>query len=349
MIRRIRPAAGAPGGTHFVTNAILGRSAARRRAWLASLATVVLAGCGTAAEPAATATAVASPTPSPVAAAPSDGASAPPTSSPEAPVAAEATVLADGVISTAAEEWRISFTPDGETAFFARSDGFFPQTRDATIMESSLVDGEWQEPAVASFSGEFPDIDPWVSADGQSIFFSSIRPVNGEPRRDAELFRVDRDGDGWSEPVHLADLGSESDELGLSAAEDGTVVFASDRPDGGDWNLFSAQPQGDGFAAPQPIEELNSAVWEFNPAIDATGTTLLFTSIGRPGGSGLGDVFVATWDDAGWSEARPLPLNTAADEYHPSLSPDGGTLYFVRRTGDGDLLQVDWAASGSTD
>jgi Tol biopolymer transport system component len=329
-----------------LSTAVRGRTSTRRGAWLASLATIILAGCGSAGESAVTPvpTSAAS---SPVA--PSPTASAGPSADPSASAAPEPTVVGEGVVSTDDEEWRISFTPDGETAYFARSDGFFPQTRDATIMETTLVDGAWSEPVVASFSGEFPDIDPWVSPDGERIYFSSIRPVDGEPREDVELFRVDREGDGWSEPIHLSALGSEADELGLSVAADGTAVFASDRSDGGDWDLFSAAADGDGFVAPLPIDELNSDVWEFNPAIDASGTVLLFTSIGRPGGSGLGDLFVTTRDGGPWAASQPLPVNGRADEYHPSLSPDGSTLYFVRRSGHGDLLQVDWAAVDPTD
>ncbi len=44
-------------------------------------------------------------------------------------------------------------------------------------MESRLVDGQWTEATVASFSGTYPDIDPWLSPDGESLYFSSIRPV----------------------------------------------------------------------------------------------------------------------------------------------------------------------------
>ena len=277
-----------------------------------------------------------------------------PTASAEPSASADASpppaaVFGEGVVSTRAEEWRISFTPDGETAYFARSEGFFPQTRDATIMETTLVDGTWSEPVVASFSGEFPDIDPWVSPDGESIYFSSIRPVEGEPRRDAELFRVDREGDTWSEPVHLSVLGSEVDELGLSVAEDGSAIFASDRRGGaGGWDLYAADADGDTFSSPEPVAELNSPIWEFNPAIDAAGTTLIFTSINRPGGVGLGDLFVTERDGNTWSEPRPLPLNTRADEYHGSLSPDGSTLYFVRRNVDGDLYELDWATIDPT-
>lgn len=261
---------------------------------------------------------------------------------------ASPSVLAVGVISTDAEEYRISFAPDGSTAYFARSDAFFPQSREATIMESRLVDGAWGEPTVVEFSGEHPDLDPWVAPDGESIYFSSIRPVDGEERSDVELFRVDREGDGWSEPVHLADLGSPADELGPSVDAGGTVWFASDRSGGaGGFDIYSAAPIDSGHAEPE-ASAVSSAVWEFNPAIDAAGTTLVFTSISREGGSGLGDLYVSTASGGTWSEPDPLAVNTSADEYHGSRSPDGSSLYFVRRAGHGDLYVVPWSGASST-
>jgi hypothetical protein len=48
-----------------------------------------------------------------------------------------------------------------------------------------------------------------------------------------------------------------------------------------------------------------------------------------------------------WSDPQPLPLNSGAGEYHASLAPDGGTLYFVRRTTDGDLYQTPWSGDGT--
>jgi Tol biopolymer transport system component len=281
------------------------------------------------------ATAPAPPTPS--------SSSSPPQASTD--VELEAVVFAEGIISADQEEYRISFSPDGQTAYFARGAGFFPQTRQATIMESSLVDGAWSEPTVVSFSGTYPDIDPWVSPDGSSIYFSSIRPVDGEERADADVWRVDRDGDAWGEPVHLPAISSENDELGASVSADGTIWFASDRPGGaGGWDLYSAEAANGGFATPEPVAEINSPIWEFNPAISADGSQLIFTSIGRDGGSGLGDLFVVERSDGTWSDAAPIGINTAADEYHASLSPDGAVLYFARRAGNGDLYQAPWRA-----
>ena len=272
---------------------------------------------------------------------PSAGASTGPSESGSQAAAVEASVLAPDVISTDAEEYRISFAPDGGTAYFARGDGFFPQTQRATIVESQLVEGAWSEAAVVAFSGEYPDIDPWVSPDGGSLFFSSIRPVDGVARRDADLWRVDREGDDWSEPIHLGSVNSAANELGASVSADGVLWFASDR--GGAWDLYTAQPTADGYAEPEPVEALNTPLWEFNPAISADGSIVLFTSIGREGTSRLGDLFVSRLVEGDWSEPKPLLVNTSADEYHASWSSDGSTLYFVRRARTGDIHEVPWA------
>jgi hypothetical protein len=272
-----------------------------------------------------------------------------------------ATVFAPGVISDAREQWRITFTPNGKTAYFASSAFFFPFTRRATIYTSHLVDGGWSAPEVASFSGTYSDIDPFLSPDGRRLYFSSIRPVNGVPRGDIDLWMVERTADGWGEPVHLGpEVNSPAtDELYPSASVDGTLYFASGpffpQP-GRHFDIFRAERDGDGFAPREGVEGVNTTpvaggglqdAWEFNPEISVDGRTLVFTSL-RPGGYGLGDLYASHLEAGGWSAPRNLgPLvNTAADEYHPTLSRNRGTLYFVRRAHPvaGDFYQVDTKA-----
>ncbi|HEU0301094.1 MAG TPA: hypothetical protein VFR37_16640 [Longimicrobium sp.] len=261
--------------------------------------------------------------------------------------AGTAQVFAPGVISDAREQWRITFTPDGGTAYFTTSDFFFPITRQATIYLSHLQDGDWTTPQVAPFSGTYSDIDPFLSPDGERLYFSSIRPVDGVMYGDIDLWMVERTPDGWSEPIHLGpEVNSPgADELYPSASADGTLYFASGpffpQP-GQHFDIYSAQRDGDGFAPRQPLGAgVNTTpvaggglqdAWEFNPEISVDGRTLVFTSL-RPGGYGLGDLYVSHLQQGEWSAAGNLgPLvNTAADEYHPTLSRNRQDLYFVRR------------------
>lgn len=250
---------------------------------------------------------------------------------------ARATLFEPGVISTPLEEYRVSFTPSGDTAYFAHGDQFFPISQQATIYFSTFERGRWTEPRVAPFSGAYADIDPFVSSDGQRLYFSSIRPVNGVQRADADLWVVERTAGGWSEPVHLGDLVNTAyDELYPSVSDEGTLYFGSPRPGGfGGWDVWSSTPLNGVYGAAVNVGPgVNSPYWDFNPAVSEDGTTLLFTSLNRPGGYGLGDIYVSRLRGGAWTPAANLgpAVNTAADEYHPSLSPKEKTLYFLRHT-----------------
>ena len=256
-------------------------------------------------------------------------------------------IFADGVISNGNEQWRISFTRDGSVAYFAESAEFFPASRRATIYRSELRGGVWTVPVVASFSGEYSDIDPFISPDGKRLYFSSIRPVNGQVRGDIDLWMVERRGDDWGEPVHLGpEVNTEADELYPSASADGTLYFASGPQSlvrGKHFDIYSAKRSGSGFlmrqllgpgvnTVPADSDPHLQAAWEFNPEVSADGRTLFFTSL-RPGGFGLGDLYVSRLVGSEWTAAvnvGPI-VNTAADEYHPTVSPDGTQLFFVRR------------------
>ena len=270
--------------------------------------------------------------------------------------------FADGTISDAREQWRITFTPDGKTAYFASSAGFFPITRQATIHVSHFVDGAWTTPEVAPFSGRYSDIDPFLAPNGERLYFSSIRPVDGVLRGDIDLWYVERTSDGWSEPVHLGpEVNTPADELYPSADARGTLYFASGPlfPQPGlHWDIYRAARSGDGFA---PRDALPAAInttpaaggglqdaWEFNPEISIDGHTLVFTSL-RPGGFGLGDLYTSRLLGGEWTPARNLGpiVNTASDEYHPTLSRDGRELFFVRRIPfRGDFYHVATSALG---
>lgn len=272
------------------------------------------------------------------------------------------TVFSPGVISDAAEQWRITFSANGKDAYFARSAQFFPFTRRATIYESHLTgEGTWSTPVVAPFSGTYSDIDPFLSPDGKRLYFSSVRPINGERRPDIDLWYVDRLGNGWGEPVHLGPEINDpnTDELYASASADGTLYFASGPffpQSGRHFDIYRADRRGTGFAprvalsdavntVPSPTDPSLQSAWDFNPEISVDGNTLVFTSL-RPGGFGLGDLYVSTRRGNQWTKARNLgPLvNTADDEYHPTLSRNARDLFFVRgnvgRGVPGDFYRV---------
>ena len=119
-------------------------------------------------------------------------------------------IFAPGIVSTVFQETSASFTPDGKTVYFTRSD---IQFADNTILESHFQNNRWSQPEVASFSGIWRDSEPNVSPDGKKLFYVSNRPISGDkPLTDpfngritpgANIWYVEKKGNDWGEPVHL--------------------------------------------------------------------------------------------------------------------------------------------------
>ncbi|MGH7577323.1 MAG: TolB family protein [Longimicrobiales bacterium] len=261
-------------------------------------------------------------------------------------VSGEPEIFAPGVISDDRWQWRLTFTPNGKTAYFAVSDGFFPQTRQATIhLSHRRKDGTWTAPTVAPFAGVHSDMDPFITMNGRRLYFSSNRPVDGVPKADFDIWFVERTRKGWSEPIHAGPaVNSDLDELYASATAFGRLYFASGpiapTPEA-DWNIYTARRAGRFFAPREPLDAINTdlpfdpndptADWEFNPEISKNGRALIFASL-RPGGHGFGDLYVSCLRHGRWTAPLNVgpPVSTADDDFHPTLSRDGRTLYIAR-------------------
>ena len=257
--------------------------------------------------------------------------------------------LEPGVLSTNRDEGRIVFTPDGKTAYFHVLD----DRNVLTIMESRRTAGGWTAPVEAPFSGQYDDLDPFVTSDGATLWFASYRPVDGTPRQDSELWYVTRTGDGWSEPVHVPPpISSPYLELFPSTTDDGTLYFnknsrAADPLAFDGWDIFSARSEGAGYALPEALGPAVNTVdnWEFNPAPTGDGRLLVFSSI-RESGFGGPDLYASARVAGKWAPAVNLGrcVNTASGEYHPAWSPARRSLTFVRfsETTQGDFFEFRW-------
>jgi hypothetical protein len=266
--------------------------------------------------------------------------------------------FAEGGLNSPLEESRISFSPDGNTAYFGRSESFGLGAK-STMYVSQRVEGKWAEPTVVPFSGTFSDLDPFVSKDGKRIYFSSNRPIEGTEPKDVDIWFVEMTGETWGAPVHVTSVNKPGEDLFPSITPKGSLVFASDRMAvGKDFNVYEADVSGTSFGEPKPLNDrINTKAWEFNPSVVTVSRDgkqkqemLLFVALNRKGGRGLGDLFITPYGSKLPLQPEPIKstVNSAADEYHPSLMPGGKTLVFVRRKGgktaNGDFMEANWPA-----
>ena len=267
--------------------------------------------------------------------------------------APEPEVFAPGVVSTSAEEYRITVSPDGRTAWFARAERPFPEFRESTIMVTHRTRDGWTTPEVAPFSGAHPDLDPYLSPDGRRIYFSSIRPVNGEPRQDADIWMVQREQGGWSEPVHVGgapgtnEAGEPVDDLYPTITAQGEIFYGSNRDGGyGGWDLYRGHldRSGQEQAVTNLGSDINTAAWEYNPVVAPGRKGLVFTRLAGQEPP-FSELMIAPWHRREFIDPRPLPVNSDLPDYHASFSADGRTTYFVRlnvaeEPWHGDILTI---------
>ncbi len=258
-----------------------------------------------------------------------------------------ATKVEPGLFSTDADEGRLVFSLDGRDAYFHRVISGLGER----LFESHRSGGAWSSPVQVAFSSGYVEFDPFISLDGNTLYYVSFRPVPGSvlPRGDGDLWKVQRTATGWGTPTYLADVNSASNDFFPSVTADGTLYFNSDRPGGaGAWDIYTARRHGGGFSGPTPLRgAVNTEIWEYNPSPSPLGTVLAFASLDPDPAAPYSDVFFSVRIGGKYSarvDAGPC-VNTLDEEYHPTLDVARNRLIFVRRdpfdpTFNGDFYQV---------
>ncbi len=238
-------------------------------------------------------------------------------------------IFAPQIISTG-NEFAISFTPDGKEAYFTRTG-----EKGALTIYQSNFDGEnWSAPQVASFSGTYRDADPFVTYDGQKLFFMSFRPFkDGDQPMDApDIWYVKREGKGWGDPINLEIVNTAEYGEGFpSASLDGTLFFPSDR-EGANNDIYMSSLKNGKYTAPLRLGvAINGPASESNPGISPDGNLLFFYS-SREGIKGAVDLFVSRKENGVWTEAVALgaAINGPHADYCPYVSPDMNYLFLSK-------------------
>jgi hypothetical protein len=246
-----------------------------------------------------------------------------------------ATIFAPGSIAGDADDGAAAFTPDGATVYFMRGTDSF------TLMASHRIDGRWSTPKPAPFSGQWRDLDPAMAPDGSYLLFVSNRPATrgGQPidavhagkRRAGEgmnLWRVDRQGDGWGAPVRLPDVVNRcAMTFAPSVAADGSVYFIG-CTSGDKLGLQRSAYRNGHYLAPVEVHLGDATMTIRDPAIAPDGSFIVVST--KREAQQPYRLAIAFRTPHGWSAPLDLgdSVNGGKHSMGAQLGPDHRTLYF---------------------
>jgi hypothetical protein len=245
-----------------------------------------------------------------------------------------ATLFAPGLVSTGDYESHATFTPDGREIYFLKMTPNFSRW---SIFVSQYKNGSWSQPEVASFSGQYQDADPYVTADGKHFYFISDRPVEAGGARQShhDIWVMDRTETGWSAPRHLpAPVNSDADEFYPIALKNGTLYFGSLRKDAnGVSDIYRAVQAKDGSYTVENLgPPVNSGAGEYEAFVSEDEQLMLLAITRRPDSLGDIDLYVShKQPDGKWSEPVNLgpEINSQGRELSPKLTKDGKYLIWM--------------------
>jgi len=238
-------------------------------------------------------------------------------------------LFAPNLVSTRREHSAAMFGAAGTEIWFAR-------LSPTEILFITRNGGAWSEPRTAPFSGQYPDLYPSLTADGNRLYFTSQRPpspgAHPLPRGQGLLWFVRRTRTGWSEPERF-DIVTDPRSLpsNVSVAASGNLYLAMrdvDQP-GLSLDIYRVRFESGRYLRPERLQVISSPTPDHSPFVAPDESYLIWSSF--RGGYGLSDLFISfRAADGGWSEPRNLgpSVNSGAKDEFPYVTPDGRFLIF---------------------
>lgn len=197
-------------------------------------------------------------------------------------------------------------------------------------------EGNWQHVEVASFSGQYKDLEPALSSDGLRLYFSSARPLTPieKQSKDFDIWYVERKDlqSPWGNPINIgSNINTEKDEFYPSIANSGNIYFtrmSNNKQKKED--IFISTFTNNSYATPAPLSDsINGNTYEYNAYIAPDESFIIFTSYGRKDDLGGSDLYISKKNKDGiWLGAKNMTENNSNKiDYCPFVQ--NNTLYFT--------------------
>jgi len=220
------------------------------------------------------------------------------------------------------------FTPDGKQVYFTTQELPVKLGYSLTVRYMMEINGQWTEPRVASFSGQFSDQMEWLSADGQRLYFSSSRPPDNSDKAlpNRKYYMTTKTVYGWSPPQLVSNPGD-------FHKNDGDIYMSGDFGDSrGGVDIYKISKENNRHSAPVNLgEPVNGPGDQFSPLAARDGSWIIFSHNLDDDFSTKGLYLSFRQENNQWSQPVYLKDKFSFPGFSASLSPDGKYLFLVNQ------------------
>jgi hypothetical protein len=208
------------------------------------------------------------------------------------------------------------------------------------IMTIQKENNTWSKPKIASFSGQYKDLEPFLSPDGLKLYFASNRPVSKDSTnvKDFDIWYVERDklNTNWSHPINVgAPVNSSFDEFYPAITSSNNIYFTAIKEGmNGQDDIFVSEWLKNSYQEPRALGVgVNTKGAEFNAFVAPDESYVLFSGWRRSDGVGSGDLYISKRKNGVWQTATNLGvgINSKSIDYCPFVNSETRTLYITSR------------------
>lgn len=245
-------------------------------------------------------------------------------------------IFSPGFISSEEFEFAGTFNGDYSEYFFTRRPTL--QGSANRIFYTKIINGKWIKPVLAPFAQDIFEYEPFISPDGERLFFQSDRAgAAGE----ADLWIIERNNNEWQLPKYIGEALADGFVMYVTETYNRKIYFTGGF--NGLFGIFYSKFENGQYSKPMPFPSKEKIFRGAHPFIDPDERFIIFDM--QPSGSGMPELFISFNEGGGsWSEPVNMGpvINKTKTEFAASISNDGKYLFFHRvEKNNGDIYWVD--------
>jgi hypothetical protein len=211
------------------------------------------------------------------------------------------------------------FTPDLREVYWSAKPN---AQRSYHVYFMKMIDGRWTVPQTVPFLDNSSDEHaPVFSPDGRKMYFD----------RNDDIWVVERQGDGWSEPAVVSEASDPGRQDRISSvAADGSLFFTRSQTSLEMRDIYVSRTRSGRLSEPTKLgKDIPSGYHTLGDVFVAPDESYAILELHAD--EGTSELFVSYKTKSGsWSDDVKVPVGWAR---FPLVSPDGKYLFFMRREG----------------